>query len=277
MKGWALAAVIVAGACGGGSSADDPDAAGGDDTGPDAAVTSPPDANLFVDVDLDGLDDGDELAWAIAYRPFLSVADDDECALGGIVLRVFPHPEDPTLVAIIYDHLFETDCGLGGHTGDNEVFGATIDPAQPPPAGLVALVAASHQNTICERVSECGKCPGLTACDTAMQGGVPTPVIYTSKDKHATYASLDACDPLATCFDACSLASASDDPPMVNAGEPAAHMVDDLTAQGFITTANGWSAREVFDFDPWGPEDFGGAGNVGEDLVDPAFIAAACH
>jgi hypothetical protein len=278
MKGFAIALVIVAGACGGGSSPDDPDAAGGDDTPPPDAREDPPDAPpAFVDHDLDGLDDGDELAWAVAYRPFLSVADDDGCALGGIVLRVFPHPDDPTLVAIIYDHLFETDCGFGGHTGDNEVFGATIDPAQPPPTGLVALVAASHQNTICERISACGRCPGLDACDTAMLDGVPTPVVYSSKDKHGTYATLSSCDPFATCFDACSLASASDDPPMVNAGEPTMHMIDDLTAQGFITAANGWTREEVFDHDPWGPDDFGGAGNIAEDLVDPTFVAAACH
>ena len=283
MKGFALAAVILVGACGGTSSQtgdaagdDDDDAATGDDV--DAPTTDLPDAPpAMVDVDNDGLDDNTELAWARAFRPFVSVDDSDACPLGGFVVRVFPHPADPTLVAIIYDHLFETDCGFGGHTGDNEVFGATIDPAQPAPGGLVALVAASHQNTICERISACGKCTGQTACDTAMLDGVPTAVVYSSKDKHGTYATLSSCDPFATCFDACSLATASDDPPMANAGEPTMHMIDNLSTQGFITAANGWTKPEVFDVDPWGPDDFGGAGNIAEDLVDPTFLAAACH
>jgi hypothetical protein len=277
MKGLAITIAVLVTACGSGGSPGDPDASGGDDTTPDAPVINPPDGPpTLTDVDLDGLDDADELAWAIAYRPFLSVVDDDGCSLGGIVLRVFPHPDDPTLVAIIYDHLFETDCGFGGHTGDNEVFGATIDPSVPPPEGLIALVTASHQNTICERISDCGRCPGQTACDTADVGGLAMPVIYNSKDKHGTYATLAACDPFATCFDSCSLATASDDPPMVNAGEPGAHMIEDLTAQGFITDANGWTKPEVFDYDPWGPNEFGGAGKVSEDLVDPTFFAQAC-
>ena len=55
------------------------------------------------------------------------------------------------------------------------------------------------------------------------------------------------------------------------------HMIDNLTTQGFITAANGWTKPEVFDFDPWGAEDFGSAGNVAEDLVDTTFLAAACH
>ena len=280
MKGFAIAVAIGwLGGCGGdGTPPGDVDATlGGDDAPPDAFVPPVPDASALVDVDLDGLDDNDEMTWARGYRPFISVADADGCGLGGFVLRVFPHPDDPTLVAIIYDHLFETDCGLGGHTGDNEVFGATIDPTRPAPGGLIALVAASHQNTICERDSACGTCPGLTACDVVSVAGVDVPVVYNSKDKHGTYATLASCDPLATCFDACSLATTSDDPPMVNAGEPTMHMIDDLTAQGFITDANGWTKPEVFDYDPWGDLEFGSAGKVAEDLIDATFVAAACH
>ncbi len=278
MKGIALAAAIVLCACGGGSSQSSADAADGDDDTPDAAVTPLPDAPVaVVDVDLDGLDDNDELAWAAAYRPYVSVDDNDGCALGGFVVRVFPHPQDPTLVEIIYDHLFETDCGTFGHTGDDEVFGATIDPTQPAPGGFVAMVAISHQNTPCQRISTCGRCAGQTACDTTMVGGVAVPVVYNSKDKHGSYATLAACDPFQTCFDGCTLATAGDDAPIVNAGEPDAHMIDNLTAQGFITMANGWSKPEVFDYDPWGGTNFGGAGSVAGDLVDTSFLAATCH
>ena len=61
---------------------------------------------------------------------------------------------------IVYDQLYALDCGLDGHIGDDEVFGATIDPSVPAPGGLVALVAISHQGTPCERVTTCGSCAG---------------------------------------------------------------------------------------------------------------------
>jgi hypothetical protein len=65
-------------------------------------------------------------------------------------------------------------------------------------------------------------------------------------------------------------------PPVVNAGEPVHHLVTDLTTQGFIT-ANGWTEAALIHFDPWNPTmDFGGAGNIASDLVDPAFVAAPC-
>src|SRR5262245_12909886 len=105
MRWFMLAAVTAVSACGGGSGAGG-DAAGDDAIDappgtPDAPPGTPDAPPAIVDDDGDGLDDADEMAWAIAYRPFLSVADNDGCALGGIVLRVFPHPDDPTLVAII--------------------------------------------------------------------------------------------------------------------------------------------------------------------------------
>ena len=59
---------------------------------------------------------------------------------------------------------------------------------------------------------------------------------------------------------------------MVNAGEPGAHLVSNLTTQGFITAANGWTEEELFDFDPWAPGDFGSAGDVSDDLVDLEFL-----
>ena len=47
-----------------------------------------------------------------------------------IVYRVRPHPDDSALIHVIVDRLFERDCGAGGHVGDNEVFGMTVDPAR---------------------------------------------------------------------------------------------------------------------------------------------------
>ena len=64
---------------------------------------------------------------------------------------------------------------------------------------------------------------------------------------------------------------------MVNAGEPNAHLTEDLTDAGFITAANGWTEASLLHFNPWGGTDFGGAGNVTGDLTDPAFDLPACR
>ena len=49
-------------------------------------------------------------------------------------------------------------------------------------------------------------------------------------------------------------------------------MTDDLTTSGFITGANGWTESSLMNFDPWVDHNFGGAGSVAKDLVDPAFL-----
>lgn len=229
-----------------------------------------------VDLDLDGIDDATEEMLAKTYRPFLSYHSEESCPLGGIVYRVHPHPTEPGRVHVVYDHLFETDCGTGGHVGDNEAFGITIDPAIPPPAGILSLVAIGHQGTFCEQVSKCGQCNGAEPCAKAELGGAMYPVVFTSKDKHAGYVAADGCG-FQNCLDDCELTSPSADAPMVNVGEPGAPLVTDLTDQGFINAANGWTEMELFHLDPWAAGvDFGGAGNVADDLVDPAFVPPAC-
>lgn len=237
------------------------------------------DAPALVDQDGDGLDDATELQLATDYMPFLSLAPNDGCSLDGMLVRVSPHPTDPTKVLIVYDHLLEHDCGLSGHIGDDEVFGVAVDPTRPAPAGILAIRAVSHQNTPCERDTECTTCSGDSrpACDLAQDAGGMWPVVYSSKDKHGNYASLAQCPLIGTCFDECTLATQRTRPPVANAGEPAHHLIDDLTTQGFITQANGWTEPTLMHFDPWNPTaDFGGAGNIASDLADAAFVAAPC-
>lgn len=266
----ALAALILTAGCTGGW-----DAPGGADGSTGAAVDAArpgPDAPVDLDGDRDGLGDAQEMALAAAYRPFLSLHPDDGCPLGGIVLRVRPHPDDPALVHIIYDHLFERDCGATGHVGDNEVFAVTIDPREPAPGGIRAIRAIAHQSTPCQRVSECGACGDMDACATAPRAGQFWPVVYSSRDKHGSYVS--GCQ--WSCFDSCELGS-GDDPPMVNAGEPDAHLVDDLTAAGLITEEAGWSEPSLFGASPWDPDaEFGDAGVIAGDLTDPAFDTPTC-
>jgi len=268
-----FAALILLAACSGeGGRPGEADAAAAGATSDAGAVDAAPAAE--VDLDRDGLSDAREMELALAYRPHLSVHPDDGCPLGAIVLRVRPHPGDPALVHIIYDHLFEDDCGTTGHVGDDEVFAVTVDPAVPPPGGIRAIRAIAHQSTPCQRVSECGACGEMDACGTVDRAGQAWPVVYSSRDKHGSYVS--GCQ--WSCLDQCELATAGADPPMLNAGEPDAHLVEDLTTAGLITAEAGWSEQSLFHHDPWDPErEFGGAGLIAGDLTDPAFDTPACR
>ncbi len=261
-------------ASGGGSATGGGSASGGGSaTGGGSAAGG---GTAIVDDDHDGLDDAFEQRLAEAYLPVIAVDPNDNCPLGGFIVRVRPHPTDPSLVHILYDHLYQADCGINGHSGDDEVFAITVDPAKPAPAGITAMKAISHQGTACEKDTTCGVCNGLNSCDGEPDGG-KRPVLYASKDKHGSYARLTDCNPFTTCLDTCSFNDVRN-LPIVNVGEPDAHFVEDLTDAGFITTANGWTEMSLFHFNPWQPGAvFGGAGVVADDLVDPSFDTAACQ
>lgn len=244
-----------------------PDAGAVDAGVPDAGeVDAGIDAGL-ADLDLDGLDDAIEAQLAAASLPVLGVHPSDACARSGLLYRARKHPLDPTLVFIVYVHLFERDCGLTSHVGDDEVFAVTVNPS----VGVTAMRAISHQGTLCERRSDCGTCNGASACETSSG----RPIVYFSKDKHAAYVSRSACGTL-TCLDQCASGDRQGIP-LVNAGEPNAPLTEDLTDAGFITAANGWTEASLLHFNPWGGAKFGGAGSVTSDLTDPAFDTPACR
>lgn len=225
------------------------------------------------DADGDGLDDASELEIATSYYPFYSVAPDDKCPLHGVLFRATPHPADATKIAIWYVVLFEKDCGATGHAGDDEVFGAIVDPKLPAPSGLLAVRAISHQGTLCEQKGTCGTLPSCKPCKTALKNGQPTFVVYPSVNKHGNYVDEGQCDLSFVCdFGGCTLNPQPDAPAFANAGEPGKPLTNDLTANGFITPANGWKEPSLMSFDPWGGKDFGGAGNVTNDLQDQAFL-----
>jgi hypothetical protein len=274
MRGAIFAMGLAACSSGSGPDMAAPDASSSND------ATSSVDAPETSDLDGDGLEDVVEDRLARDYLPFVSLDPGDDCPRSGFVARVRKHPADPTKVLIVYSHLFETDCGLGGHVGDNEAFGIAIDPTIPAPGGLQAIRTASHQNTPCQRTTECSTCTNDSRmrCDFATDGGAQWPVLYASKDKHGQYASRSSCPLIGTCFDQCTLNSIRVIAPVINVGEPAHHMVTNLTAQGFITNANGWTEAELMNIDPWNSMvDFGGAGNIAGDLQDATFEPAPCH
>jgi hypothetical protein len=228
------------------------------------------------DQDRDGLDDAMELTWAHDYLPFLSISPEDHCPTAGIIVRVTPSPT-AGFVHVLYDVLYNDDCGLGGHVGDDERFAITVDPMMPPPAGIVAIKAIAHKGSVCEKTSECGRCAGQRACATLVENGTPWPAVWVSRDKHGNYVDrAQTCQPTNTCLDDCDDRPAPAMLAIVNVGEPCAPLVHDLTTQGFITTANGWTHQELFNYDPWGVQPFGGADVLAADLTDSAFDTSAC-
>ena len=235
------------------------------------------DSSTFVDRDLDGLDDAYELDMARRYLPFISCHPSEGCGLSGLLVRVRPHPDNGAFLHILYDHLYEHDCGLHGHIGDDEAFAITVDPSLPPPTGIVAMRAIAHQDSLpCQRVSNCGLCSTYAACITQAWQGASWPVVFTSRDKHAGYVDEGFCG-LGSCLDACQLVTTPTEPVIVNAGEPDAHLTEDLTASGFITADNGWTEPTLMNFNPWAAGVvFGGAGVIADDLVDPAFLTPIC-
>ncbi|MBK9000411.1 MAG: hypothetical protein IPM35_32220 [Myxococcales bacterium] len=269
-----------AGATGGASSGGSAGATGGASSGGSAGSggTTPTDAGsdaAFSDLDGDGLDDATELALAQAYYPYYSIAPDDKCPRHGVLFRATPHPADATKLALWYVVLFEKDCGANGHVGDDEVFGAVIDPKTPPPAGILALRAISHQGTLCEKTTTCGSLTGCSPCKTAPKNGQAFPVVFASVNKHGGYVDEGTCDLNFICdFGGCTLNPTPAAPPFANAGEPGKPLTNDLTQNGFINSANGWTEQGLMGFDPWSNKDFGSAGNVTDDLGDPAFVIA---
>ncbi len=225
-----------------------------------------------ADLDGDGLLDVDEQRIAAAYLPFISLPPDDGCPTMGVLFRATPHPLDPTKLHIVYDLLYDNDCGVGGHVGDDEVFAVTVDPAVAAPGGILAIVAIAHQNTLCEKDSMCG-CGGgaLTACSLTVWDGGDWPEVFPSIGKHGNYLYDSDCEGACLFTNYCALATTPPSPILVNAGEPDHPLTRDLTTSGLVTAENGWTNAELFDYDPWGDSNFGGAGNVTSDLTDTAF------
>jgi hypothetical protein len=277
--GGAAGTVGYGGAAGGGGSAATSGTAGSGGAAGNGAAGAAASAGAgaagasFVDADGDGLDDAFELSLASNHYPYYSIHPDDKCPRHGVLFRATPHPDDAARVMIWYVVLFENDCGLTAHVGDDEVFGVVLDPALPPGQSILAVRAISHQGTWCEKVTTCGSLPDCKPCTFAQKGGVNLPVVFASVNKHGQFTEESSCDLSVICdMGGCALNPTPASPPFVNAGEPGKPLVNDLTLNGFITAANGWTKTELMGFDPWANQEFGSAGDVTDDLTDPAFV-----
>ena len=107
-------------------------------------------------------------------------------------------------IHITYDVLYNDDCGIGGHVGDDERFAITVNPSMPPPLGIVSIKGISHKGSVCEKESDCGRCAGQSACATLLKDGTPWPAVWVAKNKHGSYVNRSStCEITDTCLDQC--------------------------------------------------------------------------
>lgn len=150
------------------------------------ATTYPTGIPPFIDEDQDGIDDREELRIATALLPPIWISSHEFCprpdAPKPIMFRArYPRcasgaqPRD--YILINYYVLFDEDCGLGGHRGDNEgfvVFGRLIGGQWQRDS----ISATCHADTLCEqRTSVSG--PGFG--------------VFSSGNKHSNFTNADAC------------------------------------------------------------------------------------
>jgi hypothetical protein len=259
------------------STAREDDVGSGEDRRKRERDVEAPAAETDTDSDGDGISDVVEARVAAESMPYVSLDANDSCPTRGIAFRVSKHPQSPGRLMVWGVVLYDRDCGLTDHAGDDEAFSVVVDPTKSGAASILAVRTIGHQGTFCQKENTCGVCTGMTACTTADGGGGAYPVIFSSLDKHANFLFESACDSSYFCdIGGCQLRPAAELAsariPMVNVGEPSRPLVRNLTTQGFIRAELGWKSTELMNVDPWRPGKFGGAGDLANDFVDPALV-----
>lgn len=201
------------------------------------------------DLDQDGLVDAWEDAVLSAVRPRL-VFDEAESLFGdpsavvAHVARVAPIGRTPFAVQVYITILYSRDYGscadLSAHNGDSERVVLRLTGA-PQRLILERAYTAAHEGTITDHSQR------FSDADLALlrydeSDGEPRWLVYPSQDKHATYGNVEICEATSPlpCFDEdCNpdgvdnTADFALDAAIVNAGEPDAPLVTDLSALGF--------------------------------------------
>jgi len=235
------------------------------------------------DVDLDGLVDAWEDIVLDRLRPLQRLDEaeplvEDADAVLGNVGRVAPAGERIRAFIMLGYHYDYGSCGFTAHNGDSER--VALDLERWPdlgPGGVIAIGAytAAHEGAATDngRVFT-GEDLGELFFTADADHGEPRWVVFPSRAKHATYASVEICEGISAvpCLDEDCGPDGVDDPAtydrlptIVNAGEEAAPRVTDLTELGFPGD------------DAWAMQDFcGGLGGTGcsspvreKLLVDP--------
>ena len=199
------------------------------------------------DVDLDGLTDAWEDVALDRLRPLLRFDEgesfeDDAAAHVADIGRVAPGPGDPLEAVVIVVQAYSIDygsCGLTGHDGDPERVALHVTAVAGGGPGDVAVTAAytaAHEGTASDhgRMFAGADLAMLVHADVA-PGGEPRWVVFPSRNKHATYATVDICENISPfpCFDEDCDGGGDLLPDVINAGEDGARRVEDLTGIGF--------------------------------------------
>jgi hypothetical protein len=238
------------------------------------------------DADLDGLVDVWEIFALELLRPMLrldeaeSLVDDPDTVLA-FVGRVAPaaaNPDQTRMFVMLGYHRDYGSCGFTAHNGDSERVALDLGPLAGGGPGDVVMTGAytaAHEGTATDgsRLFVGSELDQLVI-EPDPDSTDPRWVVFPSADKHATYATIDICENVSPlpCFDEdCApdgVASPADYdrlPPVWNAGEESAPMLEALDAVGFPGD------------DAWADQEFcGGLGGSGcssavreKLLVDP--------
>jgi hypothetical protein len=221
------------------------------------------------DVDLDGLVDAWEDVAIDRLRPLRRFDEsealfDDATAVLADVGRVVP--ADDGIGIRLYVMLgYSADygsCGFTAHNGDSERVVLALDPWRDGGAGGVVVsraYTAAHEGTANDHGQVfAGSDLDQLVFTTDPTWGEPRWVVYPSRDKHATYATVDICEGISIvpCIEEdCAPDGVGDPsafevvPDFGNAGEEAAPRLTDLASLGFAGD------------DAWADQDFcGGLG-----------------
>jgi hypothetical protein len=176
------------------------------------------------DRDRDGLDDRLEASLAATHLPriheFAGGTDQDDCLQPRprpVLYRARPRSVkgdvDRDTVAITYVLLYLEDCGPLDHEGDNEAFTVFLRHDRSPDRWrTVAALAIAHQATSAEQRS--------------IGSGRD---IWVSRNKHANYATFEACGDNDLSADVCAEnGPAPSGYTLLNVGEPRAPLSDDV-------------------------------------------------
>jgi hypothetical protein len=210
------------------------------------------------DNDQDSLTDAWENLVLERFHPIRRFDEDetlvsDASAVLGDVGRVkFAQPASPqnpfrahVMIMLGYSEDYGSCGGFTSHNGDSErvalnleqILGTTGD------VQMVQVFTTGHEGTANDQsiIFEVADFDQLVY-ETSFDNGEPRWVVFPSADKHATYATVDQCEGVSIipCLDEdCGPDNVANPalfdrlPPVVNAGEEAAQLVDDLTALGF--------------------------------------------
>lgn len=208
--------------------------------------------DLCTDLDDDGLTDRWEDLALEALTPRVRFDEEEKLfydpeAVFTAVGRVSPVPENPARIRfhLVIAHARDYGCmGFGDHDGDSERVLLDLEAVDSPSLGdavLVQAYTAAHECTVSDHSARYTGA-GLEELEFEDDPITETPrwVIYSSRNKHATYITKEICEPVFTgCFESCGPDRVRDPllfdlrPLVANVGEPGAPLLEELSALGF--------------------------------------------